>query len=86
MNREVAGWHHDAVLLADVVAVSAAVAATRSRTAKAAAIADLLRRAGADEVEPVTAWLAGRAAPGPARRRLADPVEAGARPGGRRRR
>jgi DNA ligase-1 len=47
------------VLLSDVVAASAAVAATRSRTAKATAIADLLRRAEADEVEPVTAWLAG---------------------------
>jgi DNA ligase-1 len=47
------------VLLADVVAVSGAVAATRSRTAKATAIAGLLRRAAADEVEPVTAWLAG---------------------------
>ena len=47
------------MLLADVVAVSAAVAATRSRTAKAAAIADLLRQADPGEVEPVTAWLAG---------------------------
>jgi DNA ligase-1 len=47
------------VLLADVLAASAAVTATRSRTAKAAAIAELLRRAGVDEVEPVTAWLAG---------------------------
>jgi DNA ligase 1 len=47
------------VLLADVVATSAAVAATRSRTAKAGAIAELLRRAGTDEIEPVTAWLAG---------------------------
>jgi DNA ligase-1 len=47
------------VLLADVLTVSAAVTATRSRTAKAQAIADLLRRAGAEEVEPVTAWLAG---------------------------
>ncbi len=47
------------MLLADVVAASGAVAATRSRTAKAAAIADLLRRAGDDEVRPVTAWLAG---------------------------
>ncbi|MQA34480.1 hypothetical protein, partial [Modestobacter roseus] len=47
------------VLLADVVAASAAVAATRSRTAKATAIADLLGRAGADEVPAVTAWLAG---------------------------
>jgi DNA ligase-1 len=47
------------VLFADVVAASAAVAATRSRTAKATAIADLLRRADGDEVRPVTAWLAG---------------------------
>ncbi|WNV73647.1 ATP-dependent DNA ligase [Geodermatophilus sp. DSM 44513] len=47
------------MLLADVVAASAEVAATRSRTAKAAAIAGLLRRAGDDEVPAVTAWLAG---------------------------
>jgi DNA ligase-1 len=47
------------VLLAEVVAASAQVAATRSRTAKAAAIADLLRRAEPAEVEPVTAWLSG---------------------------
>ncbi|MBY3552265.1 ATP-dependent DNA ligase [Modestobacter lapidis] len=47
------------MLLADVLAASAAVAATRSRTAKAAAIAGLLRAAAPDEVEPVTAWLAG---------------------------
>jgi len=47
------------VLFADVVAASAAVAATRSRTAKAAAIADLLRRADGDEVRAVPAWLAG---------------------------
>jgi DNA ligase-1 len=47
------------VLLADVVATSASVAGTRSRTAKATAIAELLRRAGDDEVESVTAWLAG---------------------------
>jgi DNA ligase 1 len=53
------GCHHGRVLFADVVAASAAVAATRSRTAKATAIADLLRRADSDEVRPVTAWLAG---------------------------
>jgi DNA ligase-1 len=47
-----------AVLLADVLAASAAVTATRSRTAKAGAIADLLRRPDPDEAEPVT-WLAG---------------------------
>jgi DNA ligase-1 len=54
------------VLLSDVVAASAAVAATRSRTAKATAIADLLRRAAGDEVQPATAWLAGE----PLQRRL----------------
>jgi DNA ligase 1 len=47
------------VLLADVVATSAAVGATRARTAKTAALAALLRRAEGDEVEPATAWLAG---------------------------
>ena len=47
------------MLLAEVVAASAAVAATRARTAKARAIADLLTRAEDGEVEPVTAWLAG---------------------------
>ena len=47
------------MLLADVLAASDAVAATRSRTAKAAAIAGLLRRAAAGEVRPVTAWLSG---------------------------
>ena len=47
------------MLFADVVAGSARVTATRSRTAKAATIAELLRRADRDEVEPVTAWLAG---------------------------
>ena len=47
------------MLLSEVVAASAAVAATRARTAKAATIADLLRRAHPDEVEPVTAWLSG---------------------------
>src|SRR4051812_6558396 len=48
-----------AVLLADVVAASAAVAATRARTAKATVIADVLKRADPDEVPPVTAWLSG---------------------------
>jgi DNA ligase-1 len=47
------------VLFAEVVAASAAVAATRSRTAKAAAIAAVLRQASPDEIRPVTAWLAG---------------------------
>jgi DNA ligase-1 len=47
------------VLLADVLAASASVTATRSRTTKAEVIAALLRQAGAEEIEPVTAWLAG---------------------------
>ncbi|KRC64302.1 hypothetical protein ASE12_05680 [Aeromicrobium sp. Root236] len=50
------------MLLADVVATSMAVAATRSRSAKAAAIADLLGRAaddGSDVIPVVTSYLAG---------------------------
>ncbi len=45
--------------LVDVVATSLAVAATRSRTEKTAAIAELLGRAADDEIVPVTAWLSG---------------------------
>ncbi|MGB0100162.1 MAG: ATP-dependent DNA ligase [Nocardioides sp.] len=45
--------------LADVVATSGAVAATRSRKAKVAAIAGLLAAAPPDELETVTAYLAG---------------------------
>jgi DNA ligase-1 len=47
------------MLLADVVATSAAVGATRARTAKTAALAELLRAAAPEEVEAVTSWLAG---------------------------
>jgi DNA ligase-1 len=47
------------VLLADVVATSDAVAATRSRLAKVDAIATLLRRLAPDEVEPVVGFLVG---------------------------
>ncbi len=50
------------VLLAEVVATSAAVAGTRSRRAKVTALATLLTRldgAGPDEVEIVTSYLAG---------------------------
>lgn len=47
------------MLLADVVATSGAVAATRSRKAKVAAIAGLLARASPDEVETVTAYVGG---------------------------
>ena len=47
------------MLLADVVATSATVAATRSRKAKVAAIASLLAAATPDEVETVTAYVGG---------------------------
>ncbi len=47
------------VALADLVAVSGEVAATRSRTAKTAALAGLLARAEADEVGTVVAFLSG---------------------------
>jgi DNA ligase-1 len=47
------------VLLAEVVATSATVAATRSRTAKIAALAELLRRLEPGEVEPAVGFLAG---------------------------
>src|SRR3954454_11750685 len=50
-----------AMLFADVVATSAAVGATRSRTAKTDALAERLRAATPGEVQPVTAWLAGEA-------------------------
>ncbi|NNG97242.1 ATP-dependent DNA ligase [Gordonia araii NBRC 100433] len=45
--------------LAEVVATSERVGATRSRTEKTAAIAELLRRADADEIATVTSWLSG---------------------------
>lgn len=47
------------MLLADVVAASTAVAATRSRTTKAEVLAELLRAAEAEEVAPTTAWVSG---------------------------
>jgi ATP-dependent DNA ligase I len=47
------------VLFAEVVACSAAVGATRARTAKAGALAALLRAAAPDEIEPAAAWLTG---------------------------
>jgi DNA ligase-1 len=47
------------MLLADVVATSAAVASTRSRKAKVTAIADLLSRLDTAEVGAATAFLAG---------------------------
>jgi DNA ligase-1 len=45
--------------LAEVVATSDAATATRSRTAKAEALAGLLGRLHHDEVEPVIGWLTG---------------------------
>ena len=47
------------MLLADLVATSQAVAATRSRKAKAQALADALRRATTEELETVVAYLGG---------------------------
>ena len=44
---------------ADLVAASAAVAATGSRTAKVAALAGALAALAADEIEAAVAWLAG---------------------------
>jgi DNA ligase-1 len=47
------------VLLADVVAASRAAAATRSRLAKTAAVADALRAAGPEQASTVAAYLSG---------------------------
>lgn len=49
---------------AEVAATSAAVGATRSRTAKLAALADLLGRLDDDELVPTVAWLSGGARQG----------------------
>lgn len=48
------------MLLLDLVTTSGAVAATRSRKAKVAALAELLGRTEADEVETVVSYLGGR--------------------------
>jgi len=47
------------MLLADIVSTSNSVASTRSRLAKVAAIADLLRRAAPEEVPLVVSYLSG---------------------------
>ncbi|MCW2633436.1 MAG: ligase [Pseudonocardia sp.] len=52
-------WEDGGVLLADVVATSGIVAATRSRRAKVEALAALLRGLPPAEVAPAVAWLAG---------------------------
>src|SRR5581483_4603986 len=49
----------EVMLLAEVVDVSARVAATPARTAKIAALADLLGRLAPDEVEPAVGFLVG---------------------------
>ena len=48
----------------EVAATSTAVGATRSRTEKLAALADLLRRLDDDELVPTVAWLSGGARQG----------------------
>jgi DNA ligase-1 len=58
------GLQDGLVLLAEVVATSAAVGATPSRSAKVAALADLLRRLDPEEVAVVVAALAGEARQG----------------------
>ncbi|MDQ1501567.1 MAG: ligase 1 [Actinomycetota bacterium] len=47
------------MLLAEVVEASARVAATPARSAKIAALAEILRRLGPDEVEPAVGFLVG---------------------------
>jgi DNA ligase-1 len=48
------------MLLADLVLTSRHVAATRSRSEKIAALADLLRRLGPEEIEVATAFVSGQ--------------------------
>lgn len=52
-------WHDERVLFASLVDTSGAVAATRSRTAKVAAIVGLLRVLEVEEVEPAVGFLTG---------------------------
>jgi ATP-dependent DNA ligase I len=51
--------HNEGMLLAEVVEASARVAATPARTAKIAALADVLRRLAPNEVEPAVGFLVG---------------------------
>src|SRR4051812_14269191 len=48
------------MLLADLVEASSKVGATRSRKTKVAVLAEVLGRAGADEVGPAAAFLSGQ--------------------------
>ncbi|HEX2162694.1 MAG TPA: ATP-dependent DNA ligase [Thermoanaerobaculia bacterium] len=71
--------------LADLVAVSQRIAATRSRLAKAGHLAELLARLAPEEVETAVAWLAGelpqgRIGVGPALVRAVWPAGAAAEP------
>ena len=52
------------MLLADLVATSGAVASTRARSTKIAALAELLRRLAPDEVEAAVGFLTGEARQG----------------------
>jgi DNA ligase-1 len=51
--------HTGAVLFADLVATSTAVAATRARSTKSAALADLLARLAPEEIESAVGFLTG---------------------------
>ena len=51
------------MLFAEIVEASRVVSATRSRLAKVAGLADLLRRAAPDEVATVATWLVGALLP-----------------------
>jgi DNA ligase 1 len=66
--------------LAEIVATSAAIAATRSRLAKARHLGDLLARLAPEEIETAVAWLAGELPQG--RIGLGPALVRGARPGG----
>src|SRR4051812_35855005 len=56
--------HTGSVLLAELVATSTAVASTRARSTKTAALADLLGRLAPDEIEPAVGFLTGEARQG----------------------
>src|SRR5687767_13227725 len=71
--------------LADLVTTSRRTSETRSRLEKTAALADLLRRLGPEEIDPAVAWLSGhlrqgRIGLGPAAIRDASPGTAAPEP------
>ena len=69
------------MLLAEVVEASARVAATPARTAKIAALADLLRRLAPDEIEPAVGFLVGEPRQGRIGVRLGHLWPSGSPPG-----